>query len=102
MNSDKIRLEKKGRLLVKDPVCNMDVDPSTAAGSSEYKGQTYYFCGLGCMKRFNADPEKYLAPRTPATQLPKSQMVQIGGIIPAPAAAPPITKPAQDQSAGKG
>jgi P-type Cu+ transporter len=102
MNSDKTSPGKTGRTLVKDPVCNMDVDPATARGSSEYKGQTYYFCSPGCVKRFNADPEKYLAPRPAAAGLPKSQMVQIGGIIPAPAAAPPSAKPKQDQSAGKG
>ena len=27
---------------VKDPVCGMDIDPTTAASKSEYKGQTYY------------------------------------------------------------
>jgi P-type Cu+ transporter len=102
MNSDKTSPGKTGRTLVKDPVCNMDVDPATARGSSEYKGQTYYFCSPGCVKRFNADPEKYLAPKSAAAGLPKSQMVQIGGIIPAPAAAPPSAKPKQDQSAGKG
>ena len=101
MDSEKTSSEKAGRTLVKDPVCNMDVDPARARGSAEYKGQTYFFCSPGCVTRFNADPEKYLAPRPPAAQPPKSQMVQIGSITPAPAAAPP-TKPAQDQSAGKG
>ena len=66
MNSDKTSSEKTGKTLVKDPVCNMDVNPATAAGSSEYKGLTYHFCSQGCVKRFNADPEKYLTPRTPA------------------------------------
>ena len=47
---------------------------------AEYKGQTYYFCSQGCVKRFNADPEKYLAPKPAIAELPKSQMVQIGGI----------------------
>jgi Cu+-exporting ATPase len=101
MNPERISSEKTGKTLVKDPVCNMDVDPAKAAGSSEYKGQTYYFCSPGCVKRFSADPEKYLAPR-PAAQLPKSQMVQIGGTTPASAAAPPVKKSAPDQSAGKG
>jgi Cu+-exporting ATPase len=82
MDSGKTSSEKTGRTLVKDPVCNMDVDPTTAAGSSEYKGQTYYFCSAGCVKRFNADPEKYLGPKTAPAELPKSQMVQIGGITP--------------------
>lgn len=46
---------------VKDPVCGMDIDPATAAGISEYKGQTYYFCSLGCKKSFDKDPQKYLS-----------------------------------------
>jgi YHS domain-containing protein len=46
--------------MAKDPVCNMDVDEKTAAGKSEYKGKTYYFCAPGCKKTFDADPEKYL------------------------------------------
>ncbi|MBP1694589.1 MAG: hypothetical protein H6Q37_2472, partial [Chloroflexi bacterium] len=29
--------------MAKDPVCGMDIDPKTAAGESEYQGQTYYF-----------------------------------------------------------
>src|ERR1700727_357086 len=68
---------------VKDPVCNMDVVPAKARGSSDYKGQTYYFCSQSCVQRFNADPEKYLPPKPPV-----SQMVQIGGIAPAPKAEP--------------
>ena len=44
-----------------DPVCGMKVDPAKAAGSSNYQGKTYHFCGAGCEKAFNADPEKYLA-----------------------------------------
>lgn len=44
----------------KDPVCDMDVTPETAAGKSEYKGQTYYFCSLGCKRSFDKEPEKYL------------------------------------------
>ena len=44
----------------KDPVCDMDVIPETAAGKSEYKGETYYFCSPGCKRSFDKDPEKYL------------------------------------------
>ena len=45
---------------VKDLVCGMDIDPKTAAGKSEYKGQTYYFCSPGCKKSFDKEPEKYV------------------------------------------
>src|SRR5688572_16191348 len=50
---------------VRDVVCGMTIDPAKAAGSSEYKGQTYYFCGKGCKTKFDADPGKYLAPAAP-------------------------------------
>ena len=48
-----------------DPVCGMTVDPARAAGSSQYKGQTFYFCSKGCVAKFEADPERYLAPDAP-------------------------------------
>ncbi|MBK9059098.1 MAG: heavy metal translocating P-type ATPase [Flavobacteriales bacterium] len=47
--------------LAKDPVCGMDVDPTTAKYSSEHEGKTYYFCSEGCRKKFEAEPAKYLA-----------------------------------------
>jgi YHS domain-containing protein len=46
--------------MAKDPVCGMDVDESKAAATTEYKGQTYYFCAPGCKVAFEADPNKYL------------------------------------------
>ena len=50
-------LPKTGSVV--DPVCKMTIAPKTAAGSSEYKGVTYYFCALNCKKKFDADPEAY-------------------------------------------
>ena len=44
----------------KDPVCGMDVDPSTAAGHSDHQGQTYYFCSKSCKTKFDANPQRYL------------------------------------------
>ncbi|HEV8457679.1 MAG TPA: heavy metal translocating P-type ATPase [Methylomirabilota bacterium] len=43
-----------------DPVCKMDVDPKKAAAQSNYKGQTVYFCAVGCKEKFDADPGKYI------------------------------------------
>lgn len=48
--------------MAKDPVCGMDVDPTTAQHQSEYQGQTYSFCAPGCRRAFEADPKKYLDP----------------------------------------
>ena len=46
----------------KDPVCGMEVDPRTARLKSEHEGKTYYFCGPGCKKAFDFEPQKYLDP----------------------------------------
>ena len=46
--------------VVKDPVCSMDIDTATAAGQTEYKGQTYYFCGSKCKENFDLKPDQYL------------------------------------------
>jgi len=43
-----------------DPVCKMDVDPKKAAAQSTFKGQTIYFCAVGCKEKFDADPGKYI------------------------------------------
>ncbi len=51
----------KPAVLAKDPVCGMMVDPTRAAGKSEYKGTTYYFCNPRCLQRFEAEPRTYLA-----------------------------------------
>lgn len=48
-----------GDIMVKDPVCGMTIDEKTAAGKSEYKGKTYYFCAPVCKTTFDADPAKY-------------------------------------------
>jgi P-type Cu+ transporter len=43
-----------------DPICGMDVEPSTAAGKYEHNGQTYYFCSQHCLTKFKEDPESFL------------------------------------------
>jgi P-type Cu+ transporter len=43
-----------------DPVCGMQVDPATAAGSSEYQDTTYYFCSMGCKRQFDRDPKRFV------------------------------------------
>jgi Cu+-exporting ATPase len=48
------------RDVVKDPVCGMMIDEKTAAGKSEYQGQTYYFCVAICKTKFDQDPGRYL------------------------------------------
>ena len=44
-----------------DPVCGMEVDPHTAAGSFEFQGKIYYFCSQGCLEDFREDPESFVS-----------------------------------------
>jgi Cu+-exporting ATPase len=43
-----------------DPICGMEVDPSSAVGKHEHSGQTYYFCSQHCLAKFKEDPDKFL------------------------------------------
>lgn len=43
-----------------DPVCGMEVDPRTAAGKSNYQGNTYYFCSIEDKDAFDKEPECYI------------------------------------------
>jgi xanthine dehydrogenase accessory factor len=45
----------------RDPVCGMIVDVTHVRLRSEHEGRTYFFCGAGCRRKFDADPVKYAA-----------------------------------------
>jgi P-type Cu+ transporter len=47
----------------------MNVEAAKAAGRTEYKGQTYYFCGAKCKEKFDQSSEQYLGK---SAQAPKS------------------------------
>ena len=59
----------KSATAVKDPVCGMDIEKATAAGRTEHKGQTYYFCGVKCKEKFDRNPEQYVGK---SAETPKS------------------------------
>jgi P-type Cu+ transporter len=83
-----------------DPVCGMKVDPEKAKARFEHAGKTYFFCCAGCSTKFQADPEKYLAPRpapAPVTAAAAVGLVTLGG-PPVPVAAAPVLKPEQTET----
>ncbi len=51
--------QEGGMEMVTDPVCGMNIDPSTAAGKYEHEDTMYYFCSVGCLEAFAAEPAKY-------------------------------------------
>ena len=55
--------------LVTDPVCGMQIDRATTAGTAEHAGATYYFCSPHCRAKFLAQAEQYASP-APAPHAP--------------------------------
>src|SRR5271168_4441114 len=57
----------------------MKVSPEKAAGSLQHAGRAWYFCGLGCKAKFEANPGKYdgsaplIAVLNPAPAAPAGQ-----------------------------
>jgi xanthine dehydrogenase accessory factor len=47
----------------RDPVCGMVVDVGTARYRTVHAGRTYHLCSAGCLRRFEEDPARFLAPR---------------------------------------
>lgn len=64
---------------VKDPVCGMEVNPGTAAGSVGHQGKTYYFCSKHCMGKFEENPATYLDPSYRPGGMTRGSMIHIGG-----------------------
>jgi YHS domain-containing protein len=62
MNPDSNNVYAKARTSTDEhpicPVCDMDVDTSTAPKSA-YRGKTYYFCSRDHKEQFDATPEKF-------------------------------------------
>jgi len=50
---------KKSAEKAKDPVCGLMVDKDPNL-STNYKGETYYFCSKADMEKFKKVPEKYV------------------------------------------
>lgn len=43
----------------KDPICGMMVAIVTAKHTSEFQGNSFYFCCAGCKQQFDKQPDKY-------------------------------------------
>lgn len=78
---------------MKDPVCGMDVTPGKSHGPVSHKGTEYWFCNPRCVKKFEEDPERFLQPGAPRSQMISSIPMMSKPIIPAP---PPVAVPAPE------
>ncbi len=65
--------------MARDPVCGMEVDPSSAAATLERQGRTVHFCSLHCRDKFAAAPETYLVPGAAAPAAPPPRPARAAG-----------------------
>jgi xanthine dehydrogenase accessory factor len=56
---NKVELSVVGNREAKDPICGMTVDISKAKHTSEFHGNTFYFCCAGCKQEFDKQPDRY-------------------------------------------
>ncbi|MEO9263673.1 MAG: heavy metal translocating P-type ATPase [Candidatus Baltobacteraceae bacterium] len=56
MISDKVRSREQ------DPVCGMDLESAGPELESQYGAQTFNFCSVGCLAKFNRSPATYATP----------------------------------------
>ena len=58
----RIPLFRRADATATDPVCQMAVDTKDPPGGTwEYDGERYHFCGPGCNRAFQKEPEAYLS-----------------------------------------
>ena len=67
-----------------DPVCGMTVNPSSAAGSYNHAGKTYYFCSTGCLQKFIAQSQGVPASGFVGIGRAKKETVQHGDMTATP------------------
>jgi P-type Cu+ transporter len=46
--------------MTKDPVCGMRIVKHQAAGTSNYKGEDYFFCSTACKQKFDKQPAQFI------------------------------------------
>jgi xanthine dehydrogenase accessory factor len=49
----------------KDPICGMTVEVAAAKYKSEFDGQSFYFCCVGCKQAFDRQPDKFVLANLP-------------------------------------
>lgn len=56
---------RRSATAVKDVVCGMEVEPARTRHHVNHNVHELHFCSAGCETKFEADPERYLAPPVP-------------------------------------
>ena len=69
----------------RDPICGMEVNPETAAGSLKRDDRTYYFCSRHCLEKFRSLADKFVVIASPPAH--PAGLVTLGANAAAPVSA---------------
>lgn len=47
-------------VIMRDPVCGVELDEPRTFTQAEHDGQIYYFCSMECRKKFETDPDHFV------------------------------------------
>ena len=59
---------------VRDPVCGMTVDVSSAKYQTNHSNEDYYFCSSHCLTKFRKEPKAFLGERSEPLEMPEGTM----------------------------
>ncbi|KYH24156.1 bifunctional enoyl-CoA hydratase/phosphate acetyltransferase [Halalkalicoccus paucihalophilus] len=57
-----------------DPVCGMEIPPDAVEPTTEYEGESFYFCSTDCLELFEGAPKKYV-------ETPHPHLVEASGAV---------------------
>jgi Cu+-exporting ATPase len=57
---------KGSMVIVRDPVCGMQINESEAVGKVEFGGMVYHFCSPFCRAAFIEEPDKFVPTKNDA------------------------------------
>ncbi|SRR5712691_11202398 len=61
-----------------DPACGLQVDPTTAAASMEYQGNTSSFCSEARLRRLQQDPRRYAGEESSMSDTTRTVLIALG------------------------
>jgi len=63
------------RIVVRDPVCGMEIEERAAAATRNVNGTKYYFCSTRCREEFDANPAAFVGAGDGNGHQPKTQAI---------------------------
>ncbi len=64
-------------MIVRDPICGMEIEPQNARAEREHRGQTFYFCSPSCAEQFDKGPHHFVTTSATTGFNPKRPLSRI-------------------------